>query len=361
MSRSLLAVVTVTAGLIALGTACQVVETAPMAHTEDIPIKQQSVAGLLYGAHATIACEACHVDQPAPYAAVDGNCLGCHNADRRQLHPLGKDHEADAKSCGGSGCHSVAHQKWSDWALGTQPTPTDTNDTGPIEPTNCWIEGPVTNGDTCANICHGETNGYNPAPDDASHRAHTVLEDAQLWNLVDSSSLSTDNCSVCHPAGGQGAPTHDNCEVDVVMQGVPAWSTETWPSHVLAAAATTGTTGTTTTTDTGAATTAVPGPGPVGLPAYDPATQTCANVYCHGAGFFEGKPDPVWGDPQFGQCGSCHGAPPVYNVIGADEHPDDATCTDLCHGPTAPDGANIAAKPVHIDGEFMLYGTGYPQ
>jgi predicted CxxxxCH...CXXCH cytochrome family protein len=334
---------------LALTTACKVVEPAPMAHTEDIPIKRQSVAGLLYGAHATIACEACHIDQPPPYEAVDDNCMGCHRADRRTLHPLGNDHEPDAKTCGGSGCHSVAHDDWGDWILGTEPP--DTNDTGPTEPTNCWLPGPVVNDGTCASVCHGETNGYNPAPDDASHRAHTVVEDAQLWNLVDSSSLSTDNCSVCHPAGGQGAPTHDNCETDVVMQGIPPeYTTLVWPGHD-PGTATTGTTGTTgtSTADTGTGGGLDPIPGPLPPAAYDPSTNTCSNVYCHGAGFFEAKPDPVWGDPAYGECGSCHSVPPVYEVSTVGDHPTSTGC-GLCHGGTAIDATGISAKPLHIDG-----------
>lgn len=347
MSRSLLPLLALAVGLVGLGSACQVVEPSPMAHTEDIPIKKQSVSGLLYGAHATIACEGCHIDQAPPYAAVDDDCLGCHNPDRRQLHPLGRDHQPDAKTCGGAGCHSVAHQAWSDWVLGTQPTTDpDTNDTGPQTTDNCLLDdGNVQNDRTCAGACHGETNGKNPAPDDDSHKAHTVVEEAQLWNLVDASSASTDNCSVCHPAGGQGAPTHWDCKVDVTLQGIPGEWVVDWGSHADAPTTTTGG------TDTGT-TTASPAPGPVGPPAYDAVAQSCSNVYCHGAGMFEGKPDPVWGDPSYGTCGSCHGVPPDYNIVGVAAHPASPTC-GLCHEATSTNGTAIDAKPLHVDGTMV--------
>lgn len=46
-------------------------------------------------------------------------------------------------------------------------------------------------------------------------------------------------------------------------------------------------------------------------PAYDKATATCSNVYCHGA-LLEGgaKNKPVWNVPDI-VCGSCHGLPPA--------------------------------------------------
>lgn len=355
MSRQVVALLAFATGLLGAGTACQVVEPAPMAHTEDIPVKRQSVVGLLYGKHATIACEGCHIDQPPPYAAVADDCLECHRADRRDLHSQGKNHMADATTCGGSGCHSVAHKKWSDWSKGTQITTEDpdTNDTATTTD-DCLLDGPVANDNTCANECHGETNGFNPAPDDASHRAHTVLDDAELWNLVDPSSASTDNCSVCHPAGGQGAPTHWDCKVDVVLQGIPGEWVVDWESHATPGTTTGTTTTTASTADTGPATTAVAPPGPVGPPTYDAVAQSCANVYCHGAGMFEAKPDPVWGDPAYGECGACHGSPPSYNIIDVVEHPDNTSC-GLCHPDTADNyGTSIVTKPLHINGVMGL-------
>ncbi|MBM4394917.1 MAG: CxxxxCH/CxxCH domain-containing protein [Deltaproteobacteria bacterium] len=78
-------------------------------------------------------------------------------------------------------------------------------------------------------------------------------------------------------------------------------------------------------------------------PAWDPATATCKNGYCHGA-TLSGKVGGalVWTQPD-GQaaCNECHGNPPPA------PHPQDAACSK-CH-----DGG--AAKPAnHVDGTLQV-------
>ena len=313
----------VAAGLI-VTTACQVVEPAPHAHSEDIPVRKQTTTGILYGAHSKIACEGCHIDQAPPYAKVEDNCMNCHRADRRQLHPLGKDHMPDAKTCGGSGCHSVGHFDWGDWIKGTAPITTDTADTSP--PTDSDTGGGTTPGcllgessvSSCATACHGETLS-NAAPADGTHAVHTVPGDTTTWVPKG----QQDDCSTCHPAGGQAAPTHWNCETEVTLEGLGADFVVSWPQSKPGA--------------TG------------GVPTYEATTGTCSNVYCHGYGMVEAPTDPVWSDPSFGDCGSCHGIGPAYAG-----HPTSPACSG-CHGATSDDTPAITDPSLHVNGKLWLF------
>ena len=327
--RVLAVLAAVAVGLV-VTTACQVVEPAPHAHTEDIPVRKQSTVGILYGAHSKIACEGCHIDQPPPYAKVADDCMECHKADRRKLHPLGKDHMPDAKTCGGSGCHSVGHFKWSDWIKGTEPITTDTNDTAPEtgtdtgEPTNCLL-GPSTV-QSCAGSCHGETIA-NGAPADGTHAAHTDPAVATFWTP----NGQQNDCATCHPAGNDAAPTHFDCTVDITLQGAAnlGWAAD-W------------------------AKTADPLPDTTGVPTYVPATATCSNIYCHGYGLADLPDDPVWSDPTDGDCGSCHGIEPTYAA-----HSFGTTCGGNCHGDTTEGDApaTIANPSAHVNGQLYLFGS----
>ena len=89
---------------------------------------------------------------------------------------------------------------------------------------------------------------------------------------------------------------------------------------------------------------------------YDPETQTCSNIYCHGLPAERTQPT-VW--PQWSQdraavvCGSCHGLPPAYplhqrvDIVtqGCGKSNDPATS---CHpAPYSP----VSVDPkLHIDG-----------
>jgi len=327
-ARAVAAVAAVTATLAATS-ACQVVEPAPLPHSEDIPVRKQSVSGILYGAHRRIACEGCHIDQEPPYAAVADDCLGCHKADRRKLHPQGRDHQADAKTCGGSGCHSVGHLDWSDWIEGTAPVtetgttlPETGTDTGTTD--DCLL-GPTSAPQSCSRACHGETFD-NAAPADDVHAVHTGAPE-YAGDLIWAPLGQTNDCATCHPAGNDAAPTHWDCVNDVPMTGLAtqadyavSWAQSNPP---------------------------VLDPGP---PAYDPSTSTCSNIYCHGYGMTEQPPDPVWTNPVAGDCGSCHGIGPDFA-----EHPSGNDCSG-CHGTTTTgDPAQIDDASYHVNGKLWLF------
>jgi predicted CxxxxCH...CXXCH cytochrome family protein len=89
-----------------------------------------------------------------------------------------------------------------------------------------------------------------------------------------------------------------------------------------------------------------------GPPTYDAATQSCANVYCHGALLADSaatNTHPSWKAAGMGQadCGSCHGLPP--------NHTSGSACAS-CHPSVAALGeagvAKIVAPALHIDGKI---------
>lgn len=95
-------------------------------------------------------------------------------------------------------------------------------------------------------------------------------------------------------------------------------------------------------------------------PSYDRATQSCANVYCHGALLADSaatNTHPAWGAAGTGQadCGSCHGLPP--HRAGASAC---ASCHPSVAGPGDGNAAKIIAPALHIDGklEFADPATG---
>lgn len=70
-------------------------------------------------------------------------------------------------------------------------------------------------------------------------------------------------------------------------------------------------------------------------PSFDPATRTCADVYCH-----LGKV-PAWSEAAPGQCGACHGDPPASHAQFASTG---AACAS-CH----PGGASHVDATVQVD------------
>jgi predicted CxxxxCH...CXXCH cytochrome family protein len=94
---------------------------------------------------------------------------------------------------------------------------------------------------------------------------------------------------------------------------------------------------------------------PIAEPGYDPADNTCQNVYCHGATLRGGlDPLPDWtsgpADPE--DCSRCHGAPPPA------PHPAFGAC-DACHpGTVRPDGTIDLVGGLHIDGQVEVQVPG---
>ena len=109
--------------------------------------------------------------------------------------------------------------------------------------------------------------------------------------------------------------------------------------------------------------------GRTGDPTYDPATHTCAQVYCHGDVFAQGggaSTRPRWSTPSGPTaCTSCHGAPPTDHAWAscATCHPTGAPHVDGavqvatgcsgCHGSAA-----SPAPPRDLDGDQFTTALG---
>jgi predicted CxxxxCH...CXXCH cytochrome family protein len=83
------------------------------------------------------------------------------------------------------------------------------------------------------------------------------------------------------------------------------------------------------------------------MPEFDDGTNTCSDVYCHGATLNAGGTltAPVFTavDGAAKACGACHGVPPPPN------HPQISTCGD-CHSTMAPGTTTFVQPQKHIDG-----------
>lgn len=91
------------------------------------------------------------------------------------------------------------------------------------------------------------------------------------------------------------------------------------------------------------------GPGPEdAAPTFDPATQRCNNVYCHGGTFTDTAAQqsaPLWTGQGPLQCNNCHGQPPS-------EHPGQ-DCV-RCHLPAVTADNQIADLALHLDRTVQL-------
>jgi predicted CxxxxCH...CXXCH cytochrome family protein len=74
-------------------------------------------------------------------------------------------------------------------------------------------------------------------------------------------------------------------------------------------------------------------------PAFDPATQTCGNTYCHRSAW------AVWSLPRTseGACGTCHALPPPS------PHPQSDRCS-VCHADVIDAAGHLIAPELHVDG-----------
>lgn len=111
-----------------------------------------------------------------------------------------------------------------------------------------------------------------------------------------------------------------------------------------------------------------------GPPAWEPATSTCANVYCHGDVFGDAAAAltrPAWhGGATQASCGTCHGRPPSTHAPVAETscatcHPADAPHVDGlaqigredscagCHG-----GDGSPAPPIDLAGNVFTTAPG---
>jgi len=79
-------------------------------------------------------------------------------------------------------------------------------------------------------------------------------------------------------------------------------------------------------------------------PAWQHASATCADSWCHGPGASPGAKSPRWTEPGPATCASCHGFPP------AAPHPQMADCS-RCHGEVVAADDRAMRDPLrHVDG-----------
>jgi len=88
-------------------------------------------------------------------------------------------------------------------------------------------------------------------------------------------------------------------------------------------------------------------------PVWDPASRTCSDVACHGAGLADGGAAALrWDDDaQPDDCTGCHGAPPT-SIDSGESHPDSTAC-EFCHPEVAGTDQTIAHTARHGDGEVL--------
>jgi predicted CxxxxCH...CXXCH cytochrome family protein len=89
------------------------------------------------------------------------------------------------------------------------------------------------------------------------------------------------------------------------------------------------------------------------VPAWDRASASCTNTYCHGTTLFGAatRLAPIWTKVDGTQrgCASCHGFPP------AGTHPATGTC-DSCHSDVAGPAGTIKNPARHVDGVIDVTG-----
>jgi predicted CxxxxCH...CXXCH cytochrome family protein len=85
-------------------------------------------------------------------------------------------------------------------------------------------------------------------------------------------------------------------------------------------------------------------------PQWNPQTQSCSGVYCHGT-FKNGNQNnsPSFITPNSQTCGKCHGNPTTGNPLPGGAHPQNQNCY-LCHGIVINQAGVIISKYRHVNG-----------
>jgi predicted CxxxxCH...CXXCH cytochrome family protein len=158
-------------------------------------------------------------------------------------------------------------------------------------------------------LCHGNADSPAPPRDVAGEVATSAIgvgaHQAHLTGGVSGRPLE---CNECHRVPEQlDEPTHaDGLPAEVVLSGVARNGER--------------------------------------LPAWDRASATCSDSWCHAPSVGSRRPSPVWTEPSRLGCGSCHGTPPPA------PHPQLADCAQ-CHADVvAADNQHIIDRARHVDG-----------
>ncbi len=85
------------------------------------------------------------------------------------------------------------------------------------------------------------------------------------------------------------------------------------------------------------------------VPAWDTASQTCANTYCHGA------VSPAWTSSAQIQCDGCHQAPPPNHTPWSRVASTTASCATCHPSPAGP--SDLVTLPTHVDGQVQITVT----
>jgi predicted CxxxxCH...CXXCH cytochrome family protein len=290
----------------------------------------------LYGSptHAAVPCEECHVvpdrtdspghaDDDRPAELTFGRL-----ARSRDHAPF---YDARARTCGDSYCHGQAEPRWT---------------------------APHSSAEACGS-CHGLPP---PAPHPQSERCsacHGDVVDEQRRFVAPALHVNGKveyrggECQLCHGSQASPAPPFAvTGESSTRALGVGAHQahltggeagralactechrvpdTLDEPSHVDGLPAKVTLTGVSQSGDR--------------RPAWEHASATCADTWCHSPSPGTQQPSPLWNEPVSLGCASCHGAPPPA------PHPQMTNCVQ-CHADVvASDNYTIVERARHVDG-----------
>jgi predicted CxxxxCH...CXXCH cytochrome family protein len=182
------------------------------------------------------------------------------------------------------------------------------------------VNGNVEVGDLRCDTCHGTAKSYAPPPDvSGSSDTSRIGVGAHQTHLSGGENGRPLACGECHVVPRLASyRDHIDGTADVTFSGVAS----SW----------------------GAA------------PAWDPASATCSNTWCHGpwpiGASAAPKPSPSWTSGQAIGCApACHGLPPPAPHL---QRTDCVLChAEVAEGPTAP----IVDRTLHVDGKVSLSTT----
>ncbi len=331
------------------------------------------------GGKAQVACTSCHVEGPTACSTCHGESLKKSGSHRAHLDGTGHAAKLDCTVC---------HQR-----------PTAYTDVGHI----LLADGTVDQAPAEVRLAGLAIQGHTDASFDPSSKtcAGTYCHggDAPAWGSTiacgschttpPASHGKADQCDGCHPSVAKdaqtivGASLHVNGKIDyaaedaVACTGCHAQSPETGAhkthttagprhaalactdchvvprkvddaGHILRAD------GTVDEPPADVTFGALAGLGAkrTGPPAYEPASRTCTNVYCHGGASGDASATsvmPKWEAPTSTavDCASCHGKPPA-------SHQGEATVCVACHPAVAAADGMIATPALHANGRVDL-------
>jgi predicted CxxxxCH...CXXCH cytochrome family protein len=284
--------------------------------------------------HAAIACDECHrvprsVDEPGHADSARPAKLTFGALSRSQGRA--PSYDSATRTCRDTYCHRSADAVWtsprnSAKACGSchglppkAPHPASNrcsachgrvvDDARRIIAPELHVDGVVEYTPSSCTTCHGQGDDPAPPVDTEGHEASSFPGvGAHQAHLATNALGRPLACEECHVVPSMvDSPGHVDGTVQVVLSSIA-----TSGGH------------------TGAR--------------FDPATQTCADSWCHGAASAGHAASPAWTSTLALGCDSCHDSPPPA------PHPHMTECAK-CHGAVvAADGTSIKDPSRHVDG-----------